>query len=77
MRDGLLMTSAGVALGIPAAIAGATVLKSLLFRLTPASPLILMLAGGGFVLLGAIATLAPALRAASVTPATALRATNE
>jgi predicted permease len=73
VREGLLVTLLGVALGAPAAVAASTVLRSLLFGLSPGNPVVLLLVGAAFIALGAVAGLVPALRAASVPPAMALR----
>jgi putative ABC transport system permease protein len=73
VREGLLVTLLGVALGAPAAVAASTVLRSLLFGLSPGNPVVLLLVGAAFIALGAVAGLVPALRAANVPPAMALR----
>jgi ABC-type antimicrobial peptide transport system permease subunit len=73
LRDALLLVGAGVALGVPAAIAGVRILRSLLFDVSATDPKTNILAA---VILAAIALGAawlPARRAASVDPATALR----
>ena len=73
LRDAFLLVGAGVALGLPAAIAGVHILRSLLFGVSPTDPKTNVLAA---LILAAIALGAawlPARRAASVDPATALR----
>ena len=63
----------GVVCGAPVAVAAATLLRSLLFGLAPGNPLVLISVGLAFVALGAAAGIIPALRAARIAPATALR----
>jgi predicted permease len=73
LRDAFLLVGAGVALGLPAAIAGVRILRSLLFGVSATDPTTNILAA---LILGAIALGAawlPARRAAAVDPATALR----
>jgi ABC-type antimicrobial peptide transport system permease subunit len=74
LREALRQVSAGLALGIPAAIAVGHLIASQLYAVTPWGGSTLFVA----VLLLALATLiaaaVPARRAASVTPMNALRA---
>src|SRR5579885_1023925 len=73
LGQALRWTLAGMALGIPAALATARLLRSLLFRVAPFDPGALIAAA---VLLAAVAILAaaaPAWRAARLDPAAALR----
>src|SRR5580658_3247355 len=73
LREALLMSVAGMIIGVPAAIAGGKYVRSQLFGLQPADPLTLSLA---CVLLAAVALLAgylPARRASRVDPMAALR----
>jgi predicted permease len=73
VRHGVLLTLAGVAFGLVAALAATRVLRALLFDIAPSDPL----AFAGVVALLAVAALAaswiPARRAARLDPATALR----
>jgi predicted permease len=73
MRETLVLLAAGAAIGVPAALAAARLIKSLLFGLTPSDPL--TIAGATAVLLaaGALAGFLPARRAASIEPTRALR----
>jgi ABC-type lipoprotein release transport system permease subunit len=67
------MSLAGVAIGVPAAAAASSLLKSLLFGVGGQKPLIL---AGGAVFLIAVSVLAsylPAWRATRIDPTTALR----
>jgi ABC-type antimicrobial peptide transport system permease subunit len=64
----------GVVIGLVAAIAGTRLLQSLLFGVSPTD--VLVLAGATIVLLiiAALASLAPARRAAAIDPVSAMRA---
>jgi predicted permease len=78
LRDALLLVGAGIAIGVPAAIAAAHIASSrisgLVFGLSATDPA--TFAAAALVLLGAgvIAAVIPARRASRVDPATALRA---
>lgn len=73
MREGLVLTSVGVVLGVGVALVGASGLGSMLIGIGPADPLSV---GGAALLLflvGAAASYIPARSASSVNPSTALR----
>jgi ABC-type antimicrobial peptide transport system permease subunit len=73
LRGALSQFGAGVALGVPTAIAAGKLMTAQLFGVTPGDPIMLMLAA---LLLGFAALLAsaiPAWRAAGVQPMVALR----
>ena len=73
LREGLLLVSAGIVVGIPLALAGSRVLHSFLFEMKATDPLSL---AAVVLLLGLVATFAgmvPARRAAKVEPMVALR----
>ena len=73
LRQGLILTAAGVALGLIATVSVTRLMSSVLFEVRPADPLILGLAA---LILGAVAMLAsylPARRATKVDPMLALR----
>jgi predicted permease len=67
------LTALGIACGVPLGVAAAVLLRHLLLGLSPLDPV--AFAGSSAVLLaaGAVAALAPALRAAAVDPMVALR----
>jgi predicted permease len=74
IRQGMLLTAVGVAIGLAAGAAGAQVLRSLLFGVSAVDPIAF---GGAAVLFGAVALAAsylPARRATRVDPMVALRA---
>jgi ABC-type antimicrobial peptide transport system permease subunit len=73
LRETLVLTALGLAIGIPAALVASRLLRSMLFGLSPADPGSLLLV---CLVLCAVASLAgfiPARRAASVDPLIALR----
>jgi len=67
------MLVAGMALGLPAAIAGGRYVRSQLFGLTPADPFALSLACLALIAVALLAGYLPARRASRVDPMTALR----
>ncbi|HEV2383473.1 MAG TPA: ABC transporter permease, partial [Terriglobia bacterium] len=73
LRESLMLGAAGLALGLPLAIAGARLLRSTLFGLGPNDPLSFGAALAGIVVVTLLASLIPARRAASVDPMLALR----
>ena len=74
MREGVVLTAAGVILGLPAAYAGARLLSTLTFGVSPADPLTFTLVAVFFLVLSLAAGVVPARRAARVDPVIALRA---
>ena len=73
LREGMMLTSAGVAIGIGGSFALTRSIRSLLFEVSPADPATL---GGVALLLSGIALLAcyqPARRATRLDPVRALR----
>jgi predicted permease len=73
MRETLLVLAAGAVLGLPAAVAAAQVLRSLLFGLGPSDPTTIIWAAATLAGAGALAGFLPARRAASLSPMDALR----
>jgi predicted permease len=73
MRETLVLLAAGAAMGVPAALAAARLIKSLLFGLDPSDPLTIACATVVLFAAGALAGFLPARRAASVEPTLALR----
>jgi len=74
LRDGLLLATTGVVLGVGTAAAASRYLATLLFEVSPLDPL--TYAGVAVLLLAAsaIACSVPAYRAASIDPSVTLRA---
>ncbi|HXW05911.1 MAG TPA: ABC transporter permease [Vicinamibacterales bacterium] len=73
VRQGVAVTVVGVIIGLAAAAALAPGLRRLLFGIEPIDPLSFVLAPVVLLLVGILACLLPARRAASVDPAEALR----
>jgi ABC-type antimicrobial peptide transport system permease subunit len=63
----------GCVIGLAGAAAASSLLRSLLFGVSPFDPLVLTLAAIGVLLLAVAASALPALSAASVDPTQALR----
>ncbi len=73
LREGLLLTVPGLFVGTLIALAGARVVGGMLVKISPADPLTFALAAAFLVLVAALASYLPALRATRVDPAVALR----
>lgn len=73
LMESLSVAALGLALGIPASLAVATTLRSLVYGLSPNDPLTILLALAGIALVTLAAAIFPARRAASVDPMRALR----
>lgn len=69
--EGLMVTLAGLAIGVVAALASVQVVKSLLFGVTPQDPL--AVAGASLIAMAILACTVPASRAARVDPMITLR----
>ncbi len=72
--ESLATAALGAAVGLAVAVPAARLLASLLFEVSPADPLALGVAVAVLVVVAAAASLVPALRAARIDPARALRA---
>lgn len=74
VSQSLVLAIVGIAIGVVVALLGTRLMQSLLFEVSPNDPFVLALTA--LVLLGtaALASFAPARRAARVDPAEALRA---
>jgi ABC-type antimicrobial peptide transport system permease subunit len=73
LRQSVLLTTAGIGIGLFAAASGTRYFETMLFDIKPLDPAIFVLVPFGFALLSALATYVPARRAARVDPLIALR----
>lgn len=73
LRQGLIVTGLGLAVGLPLSLAAATLIRPLLFGVSPADFLTHAISALFLTLAGLIAACWPALRAASLNPLEALR----
>jgi ABC-type antimicrobial peptide transport system permease subunit len=73
LRETLVLVSIGIAIGVPAAIAGARLVRSMLFGLGLADPIVFISAAAVLALVAALAGFLPARRASRVDPIVALR----
>ena len=74
LRQSLLLVAAGLAVGVPAAVASSRFVSSLLFEISPTSPAALAGAAAVMLLVSLVAAFVPAHRASRVDPVVALRA---
>lgn len=73
MRQSLVLLVGGAAVGLAAAVPLSGFLRSLLFQVRPADPVVLALAAVTVVVVGGLAVLGPLRRALGLDPATVLR----
>jgi ABC-type antimicrobial peptide transport system permease subunit len=73
MQGALINVIAGLALGLPLAVAAARLISSQLYQVSFWDPFALGLAAGALALCAAAAAMIPASVAASISPMTALR----
>jgi ABC-type antimicrobial peptide transport system permease subunit len=73
LESGVKLAVIGCVLGLAGAAAASTLLRSMLFGVSPFDPLVLASAAIGVLLLAVGASAIPALRAASIDPMHALR----
>jgi predicted permease len=73
LSESLLISVAGIAAGVPLAIAGAQLMRSMLFGVVPGDVVSFIFAVVGVTLVALLASAIPARRAASVDPIIALR----
>jgi predicted permease len=73
LRETLLMVLIGVAVGLPVALGGTRLLKSMLFGLGTVDPIVILAAAVSLGIIAALAGLIPARRAMRVDPIVALR----
>jgi ABC-type antimicrobial peptide transport system permease subunit len=73
LKDSMVTTAAGVALGLAGAAVLTRHLEGMLFALTPLDPLTFAAVAGLFVTVASLASYVPARRATRVDPLVALR----
>jgi putative ABC transport system permease protein len=73
LRQGLILSAAGIALGLAAAAAGTRLLRSMVFGITPLDPATFGVVAVMFAFVAALASYVPARRATLVDPMVALR----
>ena len=73
LRGAFLLVGIGLILGIPLSLAASGILSSQLYGLSPYDPAVIAMAVAVLGVSALIATLVPALRASSISPAQALR----
>jgi predicted permease len=74
LRQGLLLSSVGVAFGLATALIVVRLMSSLLFRVSPADPITYAAVCVGLIATASLASYVPSRRAAAVDPVEALRA---
>jgi ABC-type antimicrobial peptide transport system permease subunit len=73
LREALVLVFIGIVIGVPAALAGARLVRSMLFGLGFADPVVIVSAAATLALVAALAGFLPARRASRVDPIIALR----
>jgi putative ABC transport system permease protein len=73
LRETLVLTLTGIAVGVPCAVATARLITHLLFKVTPYDPVTLALVPFALLAVAALASYIPARRAMKVDPMVALR----
>jgi ABC-type antimicrobial peptide transport system permease subunit len=73
LKEVALLTLAGIALGVPAALGLSQLVRSQLFGISPADPVTIIVAAATLVLVALFAGYIPARRASRVQPVLALR----
>ena len=73
LRDAAILLAAGIAVGIAAVLASASILQSMLYGTASRDPIVLIAVCAGVAFAGLVAAYIPAFRAAQVDPMVALR----
>jgi hypothetical protein len=74
LREGFVMTGLGVLAGIAGALAASSLLRALLYQVSPTDPVVLVTTAAGVTTAALLGYAIPAARASRVEPAVALRA---
>ena len=74
LRQGLLLSITGVAIGLALSFGLTRLMRGLLFGVSPTDPVTYILAAAGLIAVALLASALPARRAAGVDPMRALRA---
>jgi len=74
LGKGMRLSIAGLVLGMVATLLSTRVLAGFLYGVEPNDPMTLLMVGAVFILVSAVACLAPACRATGVDPVSVLRA---
>jgi ABC-type antimicrobial peptide transport system permease subunit len=73
LREAVVLTLAGIAVGIPFTLATTRLIAHMIFGLSPADPVTLVGASLTMLLVGSLAGYLPAFKAMKMNPVTALR----
>jgi ABC-type antimicrobial peptide transport system permease subunit len=73
LREAVLLTLAGIAVGLPCTLAATRLIVHMIFGLSPADPVTLASASLTMLLVGTLAGYLPAFKAMKMNPVTALR----
>jgi ABC-type antimicrobial peptide transport system permease subunit len=73
LRDVLVLTTVGLAIGIPLALAGSRYVRAFLYGIEPHDPAAIGIALAALVICGLMAGLVPARRASRIDPMAAMR----
>ena len=73
LREAVVLTLAGIAVGIPFTLAATRSIEHMIFGLSPADPVTLVSVSLTMLLVGTLAGYLPAFRAMKMDPVTALR----
>ena len=73
LRDAILLTLTGIAIGIPCTLAATRLIVHMIFGLSPDDPATLAATSLTLLLVGALAGFLPARKAMTMNPVTALR----
>ncbi|MGH9176496.1 MAG: FtsX-like permease family protein, partial [Vicinamibacterales bacterium] len=73
LREGFIMSAAGIVLGLAGAFGASRLIQALLYQVSPTDPAVFALTAAGVALAAVLGYLMPAFRASRVEPAVALR----